>query len=458
MDSSSDGATTGMVREVMNSSTAAHKGNQTESSIGTRLSKTYGRGQSAEVRVPAGNLVSTFKWLQKGAGNQAVQRLFLNQALLRTGFNNNGSPPNGPASTAVQRALDGTAMQDRYGLSKPWTVVPDDLNDVFDGESPTILNWISTGNRLALLTKLRNYLTAGQDDYATRYAALKDFNAYFSARELMLGNRPGALITADAGQLLVDLNSVSPPRKAELLRLFGSRGQAAIISFWRANPNFDLLDATLAARASGSAVVLTHEELQALVPVKSAHPPGSRFGAMPWGRGEKPDVAENKRVHFAKHCLRQHDPAKDGTNPDVDEPWRWMQKLRYVVPKSYIESYCGSLGSTDTQMLVGDGDRISTQQQANYFFNVYLTGKDNLIQALHHDYESVYTDYVKVAAQHLTAPFVILNAGKIQVVGLSNGDEFLVGKWELGAFGISSCYINSAKINENTPYKVWELG
>ena len=98
------------------------------------------------------------------------------------------------------------------------------------------------------------------------------------------------------------------------------------------------------------------------------------------------------------------------------------------------------------------------EAHADFFFNTYLKTQPALINHLKADYMPHYVNYVKASTSSLASPFVTVNNGKVQVVGVSGG-QFIVGKWDpqANAFTISSSYLNLAKVNENLPFKVWAL-
>jgi hypothetical protein len=189
----------------------------------------------------------------------------------------------------------------------------------------------------------------------------------------------------------------------------------------------------------------------------TAHPPGSARPAMVWGTGNSapPSVADNIRDHAIKHMLR----CGDAANPDQHEPFKWMQRLGYVVSRAVVEAALGvATPAPDAAQMYDAGDVVTTQAQADYFFNTFLAANAPVRDALVTAHAATYQANVAASIATMTGVTVTAEGGKVQIVG-QDGPLFIAGRWEGPATGftISSGYLNIGKWDANQGCKIWDL-
>jgi hypothetical protein len=189
----------------------------------------------------------------------------------------------------------------------------------------------------------------------------------------------------------------------------------------------------------------------------TAHPPGTARPVMVWGTGNSApaSVANNIRDHAIKHMLRVGDPA----NPDPHEPFKWMQRLGYVVSRVFVENVLGvPTPALDAAQMYSAADVVETQAQADHFFNTFVAAHVTVKEALITAHAAAYQASVLTSATTMTGVTVTAEGGKVQIVG-QDGPLFIAGRWEGPATGftISSGYLNVDKWGANQACKVWNL-
>lgn len=365
-------------------------------------------------------------------------------------------------SALIQRDTD---VSGNFGITVPVNV-KDDVAGVFTGNVATITPLLSGTdvNKRTQIIQLMKYLRSDAANAQTLLDHLVEMNTYFGTTERELKQAGGSYASlANLNTAVPLIRAITDGRKAKVVEVFTRRGYPEIIKIFT-NPDAAAAIAAIDPLAIGNQTTqhLTKETLEVIRAVRTAHPPGSGFaGGMAWGKGELPDVDTNKEAHFLKHCLRQY---QADANPDVNEPWKWMGITGHSITVAYIEGFTGALDPLVKTQIAGDTDRISSEGQANYFFNTYLPNLkatnegvyNNLIDDLKTTYQPAYVNAVQAVTNALENPFVTVNSGKVQIVG-TNGQQFIVGKWNGAAFAISSSYLNVGKVAENTPYKLWNL-
>ncbi len=367
------------------------------------------------------------------------------------------------SSVAIQRDTDVSA---HLGIGVPVNV-PDALAPIFQVNGVLIQGWLAgTDNQKRIqANRIKQYLNSDAANAAALFQHLRDVNAYFAATnfELRPANGGGYATVASLNTAVPLITAIADGRKPNVVQIYTTKGFPEILKIFT-NPAAAAAIAALnpANMGANAAQHLSMDTLVAIGAVALAHGPGTGFaGGMVWGKGELPSVAVNQEAHFLKHCLRQYNA---DANPDVDEPWKWLQLTNYAMTIVKIEDYTGVLDAGVKQSIAGDTGKISSQPGANYFFNTYLPNLkntnqgayDNLINWLKVNYQPIYLNTVQGVTTALANPFVTVNNGKIQVVGI-NGQQFIVGKWDGAAFTISSSYLNIGKVAENTPFRLWNL-
>ncbi|MHB8630132.1 MAG: hypothetical protein ACYDBJ_28480 [Aggregatilineales bacterium] len=358
----------------------------------------------------------------------------------------------------IQRVKNAAEMGAHYGLGIDVNIPNDGgMNQLFEDQKDTILPWLegSANQKRTKLYNIKRYLTNAGQPYADAFANLSAFNAYFGAKEHQIGPNHDMVNVTEGTALTAALQLIIGPLKNVLVEIYRTKGIAEVLALYRSPLRFAALNAVSPGPTGDQAAKhLGVIQLDQLQTVRANHGPGTGFaGGMVWGRGELPSIPDNQLAHFKKHCLRQY---QADANPDQHEPWKWMGILGYTITKNYVEAHAGALGDDESTNIFGTGTQITSQDQANFFFNTYLSTKPGLTAQLVNDYMPLYIDHVRNATQSLSAPFISVNSGKIQIVG-TQGQQFIVGKWDAGAFTISSSYLNVGKVVENEPFKLWNL-
>ena len=292
-------------------------------------------------------------------------------------------------------------------------------------------------------------------------------------------NRPVDMLSAAAGLALVDAIKALRPHiptelksKEALRKIYRKKGMKEIVTLHRESADFSLVSVTHPINTKGAFKNLGTKELKTLSKVIASGAPGppggGMGGGMDWGKGEKGSVEFNKEVHFYKHCLRLKKYsflfAVETDNPDQFEPWKWLDLLGYKIKRNFVETHVDFTDDAAQDLvdkkIFGSGNKhISTREQAVCFFTDLLPCQPALVAALEASYMPLYINHVRASTRNMLNAFVTVNGGKVQVVGVTKDDQFIVGKWDdtVGAFTISSSYINPEKLAENRIYRVWDL-
>jgi hypothetical protein len=358
----------------------------------------------------------------------------------------------------VQAVLDKFEIQTLYGTLHPTAIFPDPINAIFEREHvyiKTLLD-LDPRTRQNQMKDLRLYLGSDGGNYERRFQLLQDYNARFGRRlyELKLG--PAAYAPHAATRGLLDYLDTATAVVVNAARAVeaGPGGMQKLIDNYIADPTLARFarittDINTAGGAYGN-FILEDDVLQAGTAMRAAHPPNSNLGGLAWGVGNYGSIDQNKTEHFKKHCLR----LGDGANPDPHEPWKWMQELNYDITRQFVIAHA-PLVAVEDAAIFGAADRIGSQAGADYFFNVFLPGKNALIANLTALNQWRYVRHAQNATRAMNTIYVSLE-GRSGFVQGQNGNVFLIGKWN-GGFTLSSAYINTAKIVGNARFKLYDL-
>lgn len=354
--------------------------------------------------------------------------------------------------------LAGQATAELDGLY-PARAAADNL--VITQNNGEISGWLAAAaeGRSAGLTRLVEFLAFDDGNFAHRYGRLSWFNtmAGTSLLELKVAN-----VQASSARLNTVHAAISPLAGSQLAgaRRMGSAatGFYELLKSATRQPNVDDLRATSDdIHTEGDHFDnfgLKDLQLQIVQAARAVYPRDAALPGLAWGPGNAGGVAENKKEHFKKHCLRLGNVA----NPDQAEPWKWKTHLGYDIRRDHVEAAFGAAVVSPDTYFGGDG-RVSDQDRANRFFNEWLPGKNAVIEDLYTRHGATYENAITGATAGMANKYVSLENGSLYAQGQA-GNIYIIAKWYGQAvqnFLVSSGYMNTNRINDNRAYKLWGL-
>lgn len=298
---------------------------------------------------------------------------------------------------------------------------------------------------------------------AAKLAALRHINTAFSAQNTILPIPPMLARWAAFG---VACAAVPPPARPPLANFYQTRNQNSALTdiegiFNTANAAghgpqaLEIVKLTM--EQNGNAAGITTQAILALINMSLAHRPMSGFmGFTQWGPGDAIDMlpVTNLRNHVMKHVCRDPVDVEFGVSETIKAWDRLNIRLTIQAYDAHAAPAVLAVRNCFNGNLPLSGDRLK-----RFLVLHGLQNQAALKQHICGLASDAYRDFAIESSRVMTNVIVQSNGVKVFISG-SAGDAFIIGRFEGGQLGISSCYWPmdiQTKLAGAASNKVWQL-
>lgn len=180
---------------------------------------------------------------------------------------------------------------------------------------------------------------------------------------------------------------------------------------------------------------VTRMAIIALIEMLSAYAPASGFrGFTQWGPGDNANAISNLEAHFLKHVCRQPVDLNFG----VMEAVKFWKDLNIKLTLSEYKNL--TINPPDNIKSCFDGDKpIAGDRLKKFFIYHGLQNQPRLTQFIKNQALNRYRDFAIDRSKFINNAIVHSNGTRVFISGSVEG-IFIIGRFDNGQLGISSCY------------------